>query len=344
MIFNLNKNKRMVMGVVAPVVIASVVYFFTSGNSFEISKNRDKDNLIYEPHPLTGQKCENYNKRPFAVMLAADPVARPLASISMADVVVEMPVVKDSINRLMALYVCSEPEEIGSVRSARHDFIPLAAGFDAIYAHWGGSSFALKDLDKGIIDNIDALINPNEAFYRKQGIPMPHDGFTSYERLKKTTEYLGYRLENNFEGYKYIDGQSRKEDGATTLVINYPYPHSVSYIYNKDTNTYLRWRGGSPELDKLTGNQVRTNVIVVIKTTSRRLNADYNDVDITGSGEALVFQNGEVVPARWEKEEALSAKLKFVNEGGEEITFVRGKMWLNYIDYGTQVIWGEKKL
>lgn len=342
MIRKLYENKLIIISISALILVVAAIYFFVSGKSFEITRGSQEEILIYKPHPLTGQSCKNYDKRPMAVMLSIDKITRPLSSIAMADVVVEMPVVKDSITRLMALYVCSEPKDIGSVRSSRRAFIPLAAGFDAIYAHWGGSNFALEQLDQGILDNINAMINPNEAFYRKRGLPMPHDGFTSYERLWKTAKYLGYRLQNKFEGYKYIDDKP-SEQGPTTLMIGYPVPYNVSYIYNRKKNSYLRWRGGSPELDKLTGEQVETKVVVVLKTTSYQVNADYNYVKVFGSGDALVFQNGKVQKVKWQKaENPVSSKLKFLDETGEETGFVRGKMWIEYIYYGTPVTWGEK--
>jgi len=332
----------------ALLLIAVGVYFAFAGNTLEVKKEVESGTdpaLLFDPHPLTGQRCENYNKRPFATMLAADSVTRPLSAVSMADVVVEMPVVKDSITRLMGLYVCSKPEEIGSLRSARHDFIPLAAGFDTIYAHWGGSSFALEDLDRGVVDNIDALINPAEAFYRKSGLVAPHNGFTSYERLLNSAQHLGYRLETNFAGYPHIEDNPREGEGPTTLAIGYPGQFGVSYIYKQDTNSYLRWRGGSPELDRVTAKQVEVKVIIILKTKSRQINADYNDVDVVGSGDALIFQNGSVQKAKWQKaQNPLGSKLMFLDEEGNEASFVAGKMWINYVDVGTSVIWGEERL
>lgn len=150
--------------------------------------------MILPKSPLTGLPCEHAGRRPVAVMLANDPVTRPLSGVSEADVVIEMPVTLNQVTRLMALYQCAHPKELGSVRSARHDFLPLAAGFDAIYSHWGGSHFALEKLAAKVLDNIDALINPHNAYWRKRGIPAPHDGFTSYERLWRAAEKLGYRL------------------------------------------------------------------------------------------------------------------------------------------------------
>src|SRR3989344_8598140 len=96
---------------------------------------------------VTGLDCLDANTRPIAIMLASDPEARPLSGISQADMVFEMPVDPTGITRFMAVFQCEKPEEIGSVRSARNDFIPLVAGMKIIYVHWGGEQDALEKLD-----------------------------------------------------------------------------------------------------------------------------------------------------------------------------------------------------
>ena len=63
-------------------------------------------------NPITGVVCENYNRRPIAVMMANDPVARPLSGISSADLIIEMSVVTGSITRTLAFFACGNPLEI----------------------------------------------------------------------------------------------------------------------------------------------------------------------------------------------------------------------------------------
>ena len=69
----------------------------------------------------------------------------------------------------------------------------LALGLDAIYAHWGGSHFAYDKLDKGIINNIDAMKDWYGAYYRKSNILAPHNGFTSMEKLLSAIKKSKYR-------------------------------------------------------------------------------------------------------------------------------------------------------
>jgi hypothetical protein len=164
------KRIKTILIVAIIFIIAGVIFWFFGNRSVDVKNNNQAQGQDNENKgqisSITGEKCVNYNRRPIAVMMANDAINRPLSGISQADLVVEMPVITGGITRLMAIYGCETPDEIGSVRSARHDYIPLALGFDAIFAHWGGSHFAYDKLNKKIIDNLDAMINPYNSFYR----------------------------------------------------------------------------------------------------------------------------------------------------------------------------------
>jgi len=292
--------------------------------------------------PLSGLSCDNYNRRPLAVVLANDPVTRPLSGLSEADLIFEMPVITNSITRLMAVYLCNSPEEIGSLRSARHDFIPLAQGIDAILVHWGGSHFALDKLNNGIMDNIDAMINLYNAFYRKDGMPWPHNGFTSIEELINSAEKYNYRLENEFEGYSHIEEAGNNNTHNKILRINYSYPYNVSYQYNSEINSYLRYRTNSKEIDKSNNQQVKAKNIVVMRVFSEQIEGpDYNDLDLEGTGECQIYQNGIVIDCIWQKSEKNPySKLKFLDKNiNQEIPFVVGQTWIEIVEPYQKVIW-----
>ncbi len=295
-------------------------------------------------NPITGLECENYIRRPIAVMLAEDPVTRPLSGIGAADLVIEMPVITGSITRLMAIYICETPAEIGSLRSARHDYIPLAMGLDAIFAHWGGSHFALDKLNNGIMDNIDAMKNPYNAFWQKSGISMPHNGFTSITRLVNAAEKLGYRLTNKFEGYQHLKNPKPQANLNGKLTIGYPGHFAVYYQYSSETNSYKRWREGTPEIDKLTNKQVEVFNVAIMRAESRMIEPpDYNDADVEGTGEAIVYRNGEEIGVTWKKEGKYSnSKLYFLDSRGDEIEFVPGKIWVEIVEPNQEVRWETK--
>ncbi|MBU3924750.1 DUF3048 domain-containing protein, partial [Patescibacteria group bacterium] len=165
------KNIKIIIGVI--IILAVFAYLGNSGffnrQNYEII-NESKGVIISAPEtsvvvkndvdelsdeavtPYGQESCQNSTRRSIAVMLAIDAITRPLSGISEADIVFEMPVITDSITRLMAVFGCIIPTEIGSIRSARHDFIDLAKSVDAIFVHWGGSHFALDKLKTGAID------------------------------------------------------------------------------------------------------------------------------------------------------------------------------------------------
>lgn len=293
--------------------------------------------------PISGLECDNAKRRPFAVMLAGDLEAWPISGITDADLVIEMPVITDSITRYMAVYVCNNPAEIGSIRSARHDFIPLAMGFDAIYAHWGGSHFALDKLDNKIMDNVNALYLDGSVFYRKEKIAPPHNGFTTIERLEDYSKRMGYRMESQFESYQFY-GEENPSDKNGKLSIGYPSVYKVDYSYDSKTNSYFRSKGDKKDVDKLTARQIEAKDVVVMFAASRQIEDQYNDVDIEGEGDAIVYQNGWEIKGTWKKDKGdLRSKIYFYNESGEEIKFVPGKIWVQVVQPNQKVIWSVEQ-
>lgn len=284
--------------------------------------------------PITGTSCAHEDARPIAVMLSGDTVTRPLSGIGEADMVVEMQVVLGGISRYMAVFGCQEPGEIGSVRSAREGYIPLAQGLDAIYAHWGGSHFALDDLRKGIIDNINALADKYRAYFRKPGIPEPHNGFTSYARLATAARKMGYRLTSRSPVYPHepapvIDSSTP----AGTLRVPYPGEFKVTWHYDPVTNLYSRFRGGTAEIDKNTGKQVTASVVVVLKTDIREKEGQYDSVRVVGQGSGAIYQDGKIIPIKWRKPTA-TARLMFMGQDDKEAALSPGQIWISYVALG----------
>lgn len=294
---------------------------------------------------FTGLSCHEGDRRPFAVMLAGDKAARPLSGIADADAVVEMPVLTNGITRYMAIFACGRPEIIGSIRSARHDFLPFAKSFDAIFAHWGGSYLALDILKTGALDNIDSLPNPFDAFYRQEGKRAPHNGFTSFMRLLNAAQKLNYRIfPNKTKGYAHIE-DAAAISADQNISLRYPQPYEVDFAYDYKVNVYRRWRGGAKEIDAATGAQVEVKNIIVMVARSQQVNPDYNEVAIEGEGDLAVYRNGEVIKGKWKRakesygvaDDAGDSKYYFLDSSGREIGLVKGKIWISVVQPNQKV-------
>jgi hypothetical protein len=279
--------------------------------------------------PLTGLPCTEATRRPVAVMLASDPEARPLAGLAEADMVFEMPVTPNGITRLMAVFQCTDPREIGSIRSSRGPFIPLVQGLSAVYAHWGGERDALAELNAHVVDNIDALVYEGTTYYRKQRIPRPHNGFTTLQLLHERASELGYAASSSLTPYPHAQAQPEHNLGSlvTEAAVHWPQGMDVSFRYDPTSNTYLRWRGGTPETDATTGEQVSASVVIIMQSDAQFLYDQYISVRVTGTGTATIFQDGRRISATWKKDGPTSM-LTFVDSRGRQIPFTPGKIWV----------------
>ncbi len=112
----------------------------------------------------------------------------------------------------MGVYGCTIPEEIGSLRSARHDFVHLAKSLGSVYVHWGRADIEqFKDLlNNGIIENMnccdDAGKSAGKYCFRKEATGNMRGVDTGYikaDQMLEGSQAFGYSTENTFSGYQH---------------------------------------------------------------------------------------------------------------------------------------------
>lgn len=295
---------------------------------------------------LSGVACSEANRRPIGVMLSSDPITRPVSGFAAADMVFELPVLTNDVTRYLAVYQCGRPDDIGSIRSVRHDYLFLGAGVDAIIGHWGGSYHALNRIAAGEFQTINALTNPFNAYFRKNTLPAPYNGFSTYDRLWTALQKLGYRTTTIFPGYQFKDDAAVSERGVSgTLSIAWPGAFRASFEYDPATNRYQRFWAGVKQLDGGDKTPVAPSVVAIMKATNGPMTGPggYNDVGIEGQGQLEVYQDGKVIKGTWKKNE-LEKKdpVHFLDEKGQSITFTRGQVWVMAVEPDVAVTWQVK--
>lgn len=281
----MDKQKKVIIALLAIIIVAGGYFFFRNRTTkvvidkqIDLNTNQNQGPLNQgDVSPISGLTCDNWNKRPIAVMQPADPTARPAAGFSDADIVFEMPVFTNSNTRLMGVYLCNVPDEIGSIRSGRHDYIPLAKGLDAIYIHWGYSIFAESLLKQKIIDNINCLTTSYCARWPKTGVMQLEDtGHITKDKIMQAMKDYGYSTDDTFSGYPHQAAASldQRPNGGD-LRLAYPGRYAVNFDYDKNSNTYLRTWDGTPDTDKNNGKRVApTNVAVLFAADAQIKLAD----------------------------------------------------------------------
>lgn len=298
---------------------------------------------------LTGEMVdvEKANRCPVAVMMSNDKQSLPQYGINRADVVYEAPVEGD-MNRYMAIFEdYDDLERIGSVRSCRTYYTYFAKEFDAIYAHYGQSNFAvpyLKNVDH--INGVDGI--GTTAYYRSSDKKAPHNAYTSGERLAASIEKMGFSTDysEDYEGhYKFARGdeQVKLEDGEDAYKIVPGYPLNKPWFeYNEEDGLYYRYQYGGPH-EGNEGQIAVKNVIFQYVEYGYYATTPYLNINVHTGHEGRFFTNGKYEKITWEKDGEFGVT-HYYDMDGEEITLNKGKTWVCIIQtdkYNKAEIYGK---
>lgn len=298
---------------------------------------------------LTGEMVDvaKANRRPLAIMMSNDKQSLPQYGINRAGVVYEAPVEGD-MNRYMALIEdYDDLERIGSVRSCRTYYTYFAKEFDAIYAHFGQSTFAvpyLKNVDN--INGIDGI--GSTAFYRSKDKKKPHNAYASGSRIKAAIEKLKYSTEYDpsYEGhFQFARGNNEVvlENGEPAYKVVPGYPMNKPWFeYQEDEGVYHRFQYGGPHMGN-EGQIAVKNIIFQYVEYGRYASTDYLNINVHTGHEGRYFTNGKYEKITWKKDGEFGVT-HYYDMDGNEITLNKGKTWICIIQtdrYNKAEIYGN---
>lgn len=282
---------------------------------------------------LTGEMVavEKANRRPVAVMMSNDKEARPQYGINRAGVVYEAPV-EGSMNRYMAIIEdYDDLDRIGSVRSCRTYYTYFAREFDAIYAHFGQSTFAKPYLSN--VDNINGIDGiGSTAFYRSNDKKKPHNAYTSGTRLKEAIEKLGYSntYSESYQGhYRFAKaGQEVNLENSLEAYKAYPgYAMNKAYFsYDETDGLYYRYQYGDAHSGD-EGQIAVKNIIFQYCPTGHYASTDYLNINVHADEYGYYMTNGRAIPISWKKDGEFGVTHYYDMENNE-IVLNKGKTWV----------------
>lgn len=291
--------------------------------------------------PLTGESVDDKlktTKPATAVMIENSPDARPQSGLKDAEIVYEA-VAEGGITRFLVVYQQKAPETVGPVRSLRLYYVDWLTPYNASVAHVGGSAAALQLVRGGGYRDIDQFFNP--TFYRRATDRYaPHNVYTSFSKLNELTAAKGFTSSDPKPFDRAEDEKDPIQDGTqVTLKISGP-TYNSTYTYDPATKLYARSQAGAPHLDREAG-QIQAKVVVALRVNMERVMEDgYREsITTTGSGDAMVFQNGHANAVTWHKD-SREAQLRFTDAAGTPFKLARGTTWISAIPVnGGEVLW-----
>lgn len=334
LLYRFSKKQTQILGgfgIILVFIAFGFFIYFNEGKDFLYTGKENK--LIIEEEvraknvsPFSGISCENYRKRGVGVIIAQYPETMPVSGISEADVVIEWPVANaGGITRLLAIFQCKSPKEVGSIRSVRPYMADIALGFDVVLASWGGSRSAYERIEEINLDWLNGMLNPYGAFFRKSGRYAPHNGFSTIHKLRLAMRNKKIRNKNRFNSYEFWQRKVKNRKTKQSIKIDYYYP--VKYVYNEKTGNYLRYWRGQKAIDANTGKQAYAKNVVLMKTKIGVLTPGVADAKVIGSGSARIYKSGKLIEGKWRKRSS-SGKLSFFDNNGKDIKFVPGPIWI----------------
>ncbi len=323
------------------IVVGLILYQKGVFGSGEEEKEKEKpQEIVEEPEEpkLNIKVVDIYSDtRPYAVMINCHSAALPQSGLQDAYIVYEL-MVEYGITRMMALYKDTTFTKVGSVRSARNQYLGYVWENDAIYAHAGGSPEALERIaNEGIADiDVDGKYGERDKELRKKRA-YEHTLFTKSSLLDQAVKDKGLRsTTENKTLLTYTEEELDLSKYTTTpankVSIKYSSYRTSNYQYDANSKTFLRSMNNTKNTDLVTGAQYKVKNIIVygVKYTSYTDHgySGYQKISNIGEGEGYYITDGVALPITWKKTDEKSKTIYQIKETGEDLVVNDGNTYI----------------
>lgn len=333
------KSKRLLFIIlISLVVLLGVVLIY-----LKFFKNNPDKNIDVKKHddPVVKKQVQiidvNSKTRPYAVMINCINEALPQSGLDKAYIVYELNV-EYGITRMLALFKDVEFDKVGSIRSARTQYLGYVYENDAIYVHAGGAQDALNRISSEKINDIDVdgQYGVRDTELRKTRA-YEHTLFTNTNLLFKAVSDRGMRNttdKKNLLTYSAdeLDLSKYETKEANNVSIKYSNYRTSNYTYDIESKTYLRSMNGTKNVDLVTGKQYQVKNVIVYGVTYSTYSDHgyygYQRISNVGTGEGYYITDGVAIPITWEKKDEKSQTVYRIKEDGSELIVNDGNTYI----------------
>ena len=336
-----NKKRLLIIIIIALIAIVGIVFgiikLTKKTNQVDTTaKEETKEEPIEEKAEPIKIIDMNSDTRPYAIMINCKSEALPQAGLQDAYMVYEE-TVEGGITRMIAFFKDKNMSKVGSVRSARLQYLPFVFEHDAIYVHAGGAIEATNRINNEGINHIDV---DGQYGVRDKELAKTraweHTLFTNSDLLTKAVKNAGYRTTTSQKPLlkyqaKEVDLSKYETKLANNVSIKYSYYRTSNYEYDSEKKVYLRSMNNTKNVDLVTGKQYEVKNILIYGVNYNVITIrgiGYQDPQIYGKGEGYYVTNGVALPITWEKSGEKSQTVYKVKETGEELTVNDGNTYV----------------
>ena len=347
-----SKNRILVFAIAVVLIAALIAGIFifgkskgkdtttTNGTTAATTQQTTAQPVVFI-NPLTGLSGFNQNavgKRPIAVVVENSPPARPQWGFCSPDIVIEG-VTEGGITRMLWLYAdAGTIPKVGPTRSARHDFVEMAEGLDAIFFHWGHSIYAQSAFDKRNIDHVDGIYYAGTYFFRdkSRGVAIEHTGYTNGELISKAIARFKFntQIEDTYaDPFNFApEGSPSTPAGGTcsSISVEFSYAYKHTFKYNANDNLYYNFINSKP-MTQFGGKQMAVTNVIILYCPVKLIPGGSGtiDMDLTG-GKGVIATNGGYENITWKKGGPTNM-LRLYSSSGAQLTLNAGKSYIGWV-------------
>jgi len=321
--------------------------------------------IAYGPHdfpanvsPLSGKSVSDnalLDRRPVAVKVQLFPRGqRPPWGVSLADIVYDY-YQNFGLTRLHAIFYSQDAETVGPVRSARlldqslvhmyQSIFAFGSAEQRTYSRLFGSDFA----DRLVLENKSncppmCRVDPNG----KNELTTNTAELSSYIRDKGADN-----ARQNLDGMFFNQATPIGGQPGTQVFVRFSISAYLLWDYNPNTGRYLRYQDTleaedialenvAALVDRTTNEQIAADNVVVILTphqyafnTHPGVN-EVIDINLTGSGPAYAFRDGQVFQVVWNRP-GKNSVLFLTFQDGSSYAFKPGNTWIEVVGTSSRV-------
>lgn len=306
-------------------------------------------------NPLTGETVDPamINRMPIAAKISNFPYGvRPQSGLGLADIVVEH-LAEAGVTRFTAIFLQNDSPEVGSIRSARFIDTEVVPMFGAMLVTSGSSLGTMAHLRQNpwfFGDNSWRLVSEESRYVcpplcRKT----PDDAntlFASTEALRAATAAQAGSTHVAQSGFAFTANVPPGGTAVQEVLVDFSPAAHVSWRYDTQTGTYVRWQDKDPTLemaphtDAVTGKPITAaNVaILFVNHQNNFVPEDFRDggncgleIQLWTIGPARIFRDGQFYDGRWHRDESTGWRLRLEDNSGTTIPLAPGNTWLGLV-------------
>lgn len=312
-------------------------------------------------NPLTGLAVDDpslLELPPALVSVTNFPLsARPQAGLSFAPYVYEL-YIGEGMTRFLAMFYGEYPQaavqenaettvttnnkaEIGPVRSGRLPYQAIRKFYNGFLVMAGADS------------QVGSSISGSTNYYGSDSDDI-NSALIDVTQLQAIAEANAAAETANLTGNAFDASAPKGGEQASRLWVFYNYLNQVMWEYDAEAGAYLRSQDHadgsgefSPATDRLTGEQLAFENVIVLEAQHEVLNSAGTMIDVDlfyKTGNAYLFRDGQVYPILWstvngeyEKSTGHLRPIRFTDLDGSPIPLKPGSTWVEMMDVSATV-------